>query len=120
MKQSEYIDALNRIRDGKPIRVPIGTPINNDSVAIEAGRKKGAIKRSRASFDSLRKEIAAHNTVAQVEPDRIAELEGKVNDLQRLYEEALGREISLMWQLHELVREKGSNVLQFPAGGDNR
>ena len=37
----DYFDALERLKSGKPINVPKGTKITNDSVALEAGRKRG-------------------------------------------------------------------------------
>ena len=37
----DYFDALDRLKNGKPINVPKGTKITNDSVSLEAGRKKG-------------------------------------------------------------------------------
>lgn len=40
----EYFEALERLKLGKPLHVPVDTKISNDSVALEAGRSKGAIK----------------------------------------------------------------------------
>ena len=41
----EYYKALDRLIQNKPINVPIGTKINNDTVALEAGRKRGSLKK---------------------------------------------------------------------------
>ncbi|WP_228200272.1 hypothetical protein [Acinetobacter baumannii] len=49
----EYFEALERLKVNKPIRIDIGTKISNDSVALEAGRNKGAIKKSRLIFADL-------------------------------------------------------------------
>ncbi len=49
----EYWDALERLKAGCPSRVPLGSSINKDTVALEAGRKRGAIKKSRISFGKL-------------------------------------------------------------------
>lgn len=38
---------LVRLKANKPIVLPKGSAINNDSVALEAGRKRGSIKKSR-------------------------------------------------------------------------
>ena len=38
-------EALNRLISNTPIRVPKGSKINNDTVALEAGLKRGAVKR---------------------------------------------------------------------------
>jgi hypothetical protein len=49
----EYFAALGRLKEGKPVNVPKGTRITNDSVSLEAGRKKGTIKKSRPIFSDL-------------------------------------------------------------------
>ena len=33
----DYIDALNRLKENRPIVIPPGYTINNDTVAMEAG-----------------------------------------------------------------------------------
>ena len=43
----EYFEALERLIKNQPINVPVDTKISNDSVALEAKRNKGAIKKSR-------------------------------------------------------------------------
>ena len=55
----DYWDALERLKSGCPCRVPLGSSINKDTVALEAGRKRGSIKKSRSSFGEL---IAAIDT----------------------------------------------------------
>ena len=44
---NEYYAALERLKANKPTTLPKGSAINNDSVALEAGRKRGSIKKSR-------------------------------------------------------------------------
>ncbi|KAF1017883.1 MAG: hypothetical protein GAK29_04393 [Acinetobacter bereziniae] len=44
---NDYYAALERLKANKPIILPKGSAINNDTVAMEAGRKRGAIKKSR-------------------------------------------------------------------------
>ena len=44
---NEYYAALERLKANKPIILPKGSAINNDTVAMEAGRKRGSIKKSR-------------------------------------------------------------------------
>ena len=34
-----YFEALKRLKDNRPINMPVGTKINNDTVSLEAGRK---------------------------------------------------------------------------------
>jgi len=44
---NEYYAALERLKANKPTILPKGSAINNDTVALEAGRKRGSIKKSR-------------------------------------------------------------------------
>ena len=44
---NEYYAALERLKVNKPTILPKGSAINNDTVALEAGRKRGSIKKSR-------------------------------------------------------------------------
>ena len=45
--ETEYYAALERLEANKPEVLPKGSAINNDTVAMEAGRKRGSIKKSR-------------------------------------------------------------------------
>ena len=44
---NEYYAALERLTANKPTILTKGSAINNDTVALEAGRKRGSIKKSR-------------------------------------------------------------------------
>lgn len=44
---NEYYAALERLKANRPTTLPKGSAINNDTVALEAGRKRGSIKKSR-------------------------------------------------------------------------
>ena len=44
---NEYYAALERLKANKPTSLAKGSAINNDTVALEAGRKRGSIKKSR-------------------------------------------------------------------------
>lgn len=52
----EYLQALERLKKNKPERLTKGSPINKDTVALEAGRKRGSI-RNRPGFEALIEEI---------------------------------------------------------------
>ena len=41
---NDYYAALERLKANKPIVLPKGSAINNDTVAMEAGRKRGSTK----------------------------------------------------------------------------
>jgi hypothetical protein len=99
----EYFDALERLKRGKPINVPKGTKINKDSVAQEADRKKGAIKKSRSIFRDL---IEAINSAAGSERkpqdamrERLNTAKAEADRYRILWEEALSREVSLVKEL---------------------
>lgn len=105
----EYFEALQRLIDNKPINVPKGSKINNDTVALEAGRKRGSIKKGREMFAEL---IEAINSANETISAPVAKLEGhvekyksKAKEYRRLYEESLNRELMLIEQLNELQKQ---------------
>lgn len=102
---AEYFEALERLKKDKPVNVPKGTKITNDSVSLEAGRKKGTIKKSRPIFSEL---IEAIKAAVQLELKPQNEAQAKLDEsksevarYRALWEEALAREVSLVRQLGE-------------------
>ncbi len=98
----EYYDALERLKRRK-------ARINNDTVAIEAGRKKGSIKKSRPQFAAL---IAAIDDAGKVvtEERRKPEIQAEMAKqdarlLQQRLDESLEREICLAQEVFQLKRE---------------
>jgi hypothetical protein len=53
----DYRNALAAQKD-KPENVPKGTKITNDSVSLEAGRKKGTIKNLSVNYINLQRHLA--------------------------------------------------------------
>lgn len=99
----DYFEALERLKRGKTINVPKGTKITNDSVSLEAGRKKGTIKKSRPVFSDL---IEAINTAATADGkprdemrERLEQAKAEAARYRVLWEEALAREVSLVKEL---------------------
>jgi hypothetical protein len=99
----DYFEALERLKRGKTINVPKGTKITNDSVSLEAGRKKGTIKKSRPIFSDL---IEAINTAATADGkpqdemrERLEQAKADAAKYRALWEEALAREVSLVKEL---------------------
>lgn len=99
----DYFDALERLKRGKAVNVPKGTKITNDSVSLEAGRKKGTIKRSRPVFSDL---IEAIDNAAKAESrprdemrERLDQAKAEAARYRVLWEEALAREVSLVKEL---------------------
>lgn len=110
---TNYYAALERLKKRKNAR------INNDTVAIEAGRKKGSIKKSRPQFSELIEAIDAANAVAgrpKLELiDRLKRAKSDVKDLQAELDESLARELALLRQVFSLRKElaalRGVSVL---------
>lgn len=99
----DYFEALERLKMGKPVNVLKGTKITNDSVSLEAGRKKGTIKKSRPIFSEL---IEAIDAVAKADAkprdemrERLGGAKAEAARYRALWEEALAREVSLVKQL---------------------
>lgn len=103
---AEYHDALDRLIQNKPTRVSKSAKINNDNVALEAGRKKGSIKKSRPVYEDLITAIQAANEKAEAntDQDKIRYLKAKEEShkYKALWEESLAREISLIHENAEL------------------
>ncbi len=99
----DYWEALERLKRGKPVNVPFGTRITKDSVSLEAGRKKGTIKKSRPIFGGLIEAIDAA-AIEEAKPRdemraRLGEAKAEATRYRKLWEEALVREMSLIKQL---------------------
>ena len=115
----DYFEALKRLKKGNPKRVTKGTKITNDAVSIEAERKKGSIKKSRPIFSKL---IEAINKAAieqfkasnQVQ-DQLEAARQKSTKYRVLWEQSLGREASLLYELYEtkkqLQKYTGENII---------
>ena len=117
---TDYFDALERLKSGKPVNVPKGTKICNDSVSLEAGRKKGTIKKSRPLFNDL---INAIGVAANAESKPADEMRERLNQAKAeaakyrvLWEEALAREVSLFKELWD-ARETWAKEQDAMASG---
>lgn len=116
---ADYYEALDRLKSGRPKIVPKGTRISKDAVSLEAGRKKGTIKKSRAIFAPLIAAIdaaALEQTIPEKTQAQVVDKEKrKVKDLRGELDDALGREHSLLMELYEvrvkLNKATGENVL---------
>lgn len=99
----DYFEALERLKNGKPVNVPKGTKITNDSVSLEAGRKKGTIKKSRPVFRELINAISAAAATDINQTDemrmRLDQAKAEAAKYRALWEEALAREVSLVKEL---------------------
>lgn len=114
----EYFEALERLKVNKPIRMNIGTKITNDSVALEAGRSKGAIKKSRLIFADLIVAIdsaAAKQNVTSLDQRKLLKIQEELKTAREDLEKALGREISLLYENYQLKKQlnalNGTNII---------
>ena len=109
----DYYAALDRLSKRK------GARINNDTVAIEAGRKKGSIKKSRPQFAELIDAIDAANAASERPKldvtDRLERAKGDAKHLRAQLDASLARELSLLRQVFSLRKElsalRGGSVL---------
>lgn len=117
----DYFSALERLKKGATSIVPKGTRITNDAVALEAGRGKGSIKKSRPVFAEL---IAAIDEAARVQAlpevarkEQLTKAKNQSNDYRAKWEAALARELCLLRELAEmkvrLAKLTGEKVLPF-------
>ena len=109
----EYHDALKRIKNNNPIRVPKGSRINKDTVALEAGRERGSIKKSRKVFTSLIYEIEmAAKSQTQIDSNpiqnRLEKWKKEKENYRDLYHQSLNRELMLLEQIADLERFKNT------------
>lgn len=106
---TEYYDALERLKKDKPIIVKRGTKIGNDTVALEAGRSRGSIKKSRHEHTDLIKDIAKaaeqENKPKKENNLRIEKLTSERNYYKEEYHKSVGRELMLIDRLAELEKE---------------
>lgn len=115
----EYSLALQRIEEGRPQILPKGTRITNDAVALEAGRRKGSIKKSRPMFADLIAAIACaaerQNKADRDSGHALKVAKDRTEQYRRLWEEALAREASLLMELldvrKDMARLTGDKIL---------
>jgi hypothetical protein len=105
----DYFASLKRLKENKPEVLPKESPINKDTVALEAGRKRGSIKKSRHIFEDLIAAIDSASSEAQEKKGsherRVSKLSSEKTQYKELYEESLGRELSLIYEIKLLKEE---------------
>ena len=115
---NEYYAALERLKVNKPTILAKGSAINNDTVALEAGRKRGSIKKSRYAALVEAIELAAQEALQnflsptqQVEKakNKIKAVKTDYGQLVEDYERLLEKVNSLLLENLEL-RQKIRNL----------
>ncbi|HFP7023718.1 TPA: hypothetical protein ACHKB2_001572 [Acinetobacter baumannii] len=129
---NEYYSALDRLIRDEPMNLEKGAKINFDTVALEAGRGRGAIKGDSEEIRNLKIKINEAQTLKKKKnADRanakeIKDWKGKYFQLKEKYEN-LGREqkvqaeqlVSVIFQLAETKKElanimrKNNNIIYF-------
>ncbi|MBK4992469.1 hypothetical protein IAE39_000643 [Pseudomonas sp. S37] len=142
--EEDYLAALDRLERDEPQILPKGTLINNDTVALEAGRKRGSIKKLRhpdlcKKIDEAAERQRSHVAVVNVSSvedvkkskttDAEKALKEKYKTLERDYKIALQKNISLVYEVFTLKKKiadlekkgseqdsngQGGNILNFP------
>ena len=103
-----YMSALERLKNNTPVVLPKGTRISKDTVALEAGRKRSSIKKSRPQFANLIEEIElAASIQSKPEEDSKANLDklkSEKEHYKNLYHQSLNRELMLIKRLSDLEK----------------
>jgi len=97
----KYFEALERLRAR-------GAPINNDTVALEAGSGRGSIKKSRSGYAALIAAIdqaAKEQVQARAASDPVPGLRSDIEGLRARLDEALEREVNLLYEVLTLREE---------------
>lgn len=122
---NEYRAALQRLISNKPLNLPKGSSINKDTVALEAGRKRGSIKKSRAEHAQLITEIEAavltHRTLNQETANQRVDRQKRLKNnaqqerdyFKKSYELALTKIVSLEHENH-FLRQK---IIELKSAG---
>lgn len=113
---NEYYVALERLKANKPTILLKGSAINNDTVALEAGRKRGSIKKSRhaALVEAIEQaaQEAGQNVLSPTQrieqaKNRTKAAKSNYEQLQEDYEILLGKCNSLLLENFELRQKVG-------------
>lgn len=102
---NEYYAALERLKANKPTVLPKGSAINNDTIALEAGRKRGAIKKSRHAALVQAIELAAQQAGQNVlsPTQQIEQAKSKTKTVKSDYEQ--------LKEDYEKLLEKANSLL---------
>ncbi|WP_182003004.1 hypothetical protein [Acinetobacter lactucae] len=100
--------ALQRLIDGNPIVIKPPYSINNDTVALEAGRKRGTIKKSRPELADLL------ITITKAEAFRIGKIDAEPKDVRDIKLEKAAKKISeLEVELAEIKDKYAKQLAQL-------
>jgi len=116
-KLKDYYTALERIVNNKPLVVEVGSRITLKSVALEAGKSAGAIKKSRPLYASLVADIKSaetrKNEKKNLHDHKIDRLRTEVQKYKALYEESLAREVVLSSRLIDELSKSEAEINMY-------
>lgn len=115
-----YYSALNRLVNGKSEILPRGSAITLNSVAIEAGRSPGSIKKQRPVYAPLISEILLRTQEqqeqnkpgalkVQLAKQKSARERTRADSFEAKYKQALARELMLLIAWDELIQAQRAN-----------
>ncbi|HEY9281773.1 hypothetical protein ACLIMJ_27785 [Pseudomonas veronii] len=99
----DYRSALQRLIDGKTQIVPKGSSINKDTVALEAGRKRGSIKKSRDEHADIIFELEA---AAAAQLERPKSTPAQEIEKQKALKQVVRNELKSLKDDYELALNK--------------
>lgn len=120
-----YYEALKRLQKNKPKNVPKGTAINKDTVALEAGKKRGSI-RKRPGFEQLiddidaASEATAKRTPTEIAGEQVAKKDAEIDALKQENEILKTRYMSLLYQNYEMANLIQKHKIKVPKFGSAR
>lgn len=104
---NEYYAALERLKVNKPTVLAKGSAINNDTVALEAGRKRGSIKKSRhaALIEAIELAVqqAGQNVLSSTQ--QIEKAKSKITIVKTDYKQLKGDYEKLLEKCNSLLLE---------------
>jgi len=107
--ETEYRRAFERLKAGKPIRVDKSMPVNRlDTVALEAGKKKGSLRKSlhgELCEEILKYEVNFDETGIIKELRLKKQYRAERDEKHELWTQALARELQLIIRIEELEKE---------------
>lgn len=101
IQDEQYFAALSRL-------IASGRPISNDAVAMEAGKGRGSIKKSRPAHAELIAAIdkaSEEQEEAKVAADPVPGLNRDIEELKRRLDQSLDRELALLNEVYDLRAE---------------
>lgn len=117
---NECMEALERLKQNKPLIIQKGYRINLDTVALEAGKNRSSIRKDRyPELYAIIQEAEQNDlTPRQQDAVKIEKIKFERDRYKKLYEEAIGRELMLVDRLSELEKKNKQNVLKFPSANN--